>query len=160
MIRTTNIETGFPEPSGLGSIQPTPQVLGANARSSQRSGTVLVVDDSAFFREVERCILEEAGYAVQTAVDGVDALARLTEVQCRLVLTDIEMPRMDGFALTEAIRAAATLATLPIVIITSHDSEESRRRGFDAGADGYVVKSAFNEKALLDAVEQFLGGRR
>ena len=156
MIPRTSIEAGLPEPSGLGSTEHTPLALGANAKPP-RPGAVLVVDDTAFVREVERCILEEAGYAVQTAVDGVDALARLTDIQCWLVLTDIEMPRMDGFALTEAIRADATLTTLPIVIITSRDNEESRRRGFDAGADAYVVKSTFNDKALLDAVEQFLG---
>ncbi|MBW3668591.1 MAG: response regulator, partial [Actinobacteria bacterium] len=74
-----------------------------------------------------------------------------------LVLTDIEMPRLDGFELTETIRGHASLATTPVVILTSRATAEDRRRGLDAGADGYIVKSAFDEAALLDVVERLLG---
>lgn len=122
-------------------------------------GRVLVVDDALTIRELERSILERAGYEVRMAADGVEALAGLVEAPCDLVLTDVEMPRMDGFALTEAIRANAALANLPVLILTSRVSEQDRQRGLEAGADGYIVKSAFDETALLGAIERILGTR-
>jgi two-component system chemotaxis sensor kinase CheA len=118
---------------------------------------LLVVDDALTVRELQRSILERGGYEVITAADGVDALAVLADTTVDLVLTDVEMPRMDGFALTEAIRAHETSGNVPVLILTSRTSEEDRQRGMDAGADGYIVKSAFNEAALLSAVERLLG---
>jgi two-component system chemotaxis sensor kinase CheA len=124
-----------------------------------RRGTILVVDDALTVRELERSILERAGYEVRTASDGVEALALLAERRSDLVLTDVEMPRMDGFALTEAIRAHPMQANVPVLILSSRASEEDRQRGLEVGADGYIVKSAFDETALLDAVERVLGRR-
>jgi two-component system chemotaxis sensor kinase CheA len=118
---------------------------------------LLVVDDALTVRELQRSILERGGYEVITASDGVEAMAILAERSLDLVLTDVEMPRMDGFALTEAIRAHPTRGTVPVLILTSRASEEDRQRGLEAGADGYIVKSAFNESALLSAVERLLG---
>jgi two-component system, chemotaxis family, sensor kinase CheA len=92
-----------------------------------------------------------------TAADGLEALARLAETEVDIVLTDVEMPNMDGFTLTEEIRARPDFAGLPVVILTSRASDEDRRRGLDAGADAYVVKSAFDQKALVEAVERLLG---
>jgi two-component system chemotaxis sensor kinase CheA len=120
-------------------------------------GRVLVVDDALTVRELERSILERAGYDVSIASDGLEALACLEAEAIDLVLTDVEMPRMDGFALTEAIRAHPARENVPVLILTSRSSEEDRQRGLDAGADGYIVKSAFNEAALLAAVERLLG---
>jgi two-component system chemotaxis sensor kinase CheA len=120
-------------------------------------GRVLVVDDALTIRELQRSILRRAGYEVDTAADGEEALERLVERRSDLVLTDIEMPRMDGFALTAAIRGAAELSGTPVLILTSREDEDDRRRGLEAGADGYLVKSAFDEHALLTAVEQLLG---
>ncbi len=77
-----------------------------------------------------------------------------------LVLTDIEMPNMDGFALTEAIRADADLANIPVLILSSRSSDADRQRGLDVGADGYIVKSGFDEGGLLAAVDRLLGSRR
>jgi two-component system chemotaxis sensor kinase CheA len=108
-------------------------------------------------RELQRTILERAGYEVFTAIDGVEAMARLAEGPVDLVLTDVEMPRMDGFALTEAIRAQATRSNIPILILTSRASEADRQRGLEVGADGYIIKSAFNEASLVSAVERLLG---
>lgn len=122
-------------------------------------GTILVVDDAAIVRQLQRSILERAGYAVHTAVDGADALERLSVTRFDMVLTDIEMPRVDGFQLTEAIRADPDLSSLPVLIITSRSSDSDHQRGLDAGADGYVVKTAFDEASLLDAIERFLGDR-
>ena len=137
--------------------------LVADAATEERSpvaaarGTLLVVDDALTVRELQRSILERAGYDVLTASDGVEAMAILAERSVELVLTDVEMPRMDGFALTEAIRAHPERENVPVLILTSRSTEEDRQRGLDAGADGYIVKSAFNEAALLAAVERLLG---
>jgi two-component system chemotaxis sensor kinase CheA len=120
---------------------------------------LLVVDDALTVRELQRSILERAGYEVVTAVDGVEAMATLAEGPVDLVLTDVEMPRMDGFALTESIRANPARSNLPVLILTSRASENDRQRGMEAGADGYIVKSAFDETALLSAVERLLGRR-
>ncbi len=119
---------------------------------------VLVVEDSFTVRELQRGILEAAGYRVATARDGregLDVLGRDEEIA--LVITDIEMPEMDGFALTQAIRADAVRASLPIVVVTSLGSEEDRRRGIDAGADAYMVKRSFDQQAMLETVERLLG---
>jgi two-component system chemotaxis sensor kinase CheA len=123
----------------------------------QRRSRLLVVDDAMTVRELQRSILERAGYEVLTAVDGVDAMARLAEGPVDLVLTDVEMPRMDGFALTEAIRAQPNRSNVPVLILTSRASEADRQRGLEAGADGYIIKSAFSEDALVSAVERLLG---
>jgi two-component system chemotaxis sensor kinase CheA len=120
-------------------------------------GRLLVVDDALTVRELQRSILERAGYDVLLATDGVEAMSILADREVDLVLTDVEMPRMDGFALTAAIRAMPARENVPILILTSRTSEEDRQRGLEAGADGYIVKSAFNEAALLSAVERLLG---
>jgi two-component system chemotaxis sensor kinase CheA len=118
---------------------------------------LLVVDDARTVRELQRSILEHAGYEVETAADGPAALRALAERPADLVLTDVEMPGMDGYALAGAIRDAPELASLPIVILTSRDDEEDRRRGLEAGADAYLVKHDFDPPALLGAVRRLLG---
>ena len=125
-----------------------------------RQGNLLVVDDALTVREVQRSILQRAGFAVRTACDGVEALAALSESPADLVLTDVEMPNMDGFALTEAIRANESFANIAVLILTSLSREEDRQRGLQAGADGYIVKADFDEAALLGAVDRLLGHPR
>ena len=120
---------------------------------------ILVVDDALTVRELQRSILERAGFDVRVASDGRQALAKLAEEPADLVLTDIEMPNMDGFALTEAIRAHPSLANTPVLILSSRSSEADRQRGLDAGADGYITKSGFDEAGLLTAVNRLLGVR-
>lgn len=142
---------------GMAAATSVPAAERAVPLEGARRGSILVVDDALTVRELQRSILERAGYEVRTADDGVDAMARLAERPVDLVLTDVEMPRMDGFALTEAVRAHPSLAAVPVVILTSRASAEDRQRGLEAGADGYIVKSAFDESALLDAVERLLG---
>jgi two-component system chemotaxis sensor kinase CheA len=119
--------------------------------------SILVVDDALTVRELQRSILERAGFDVRVATDGHHALSHLAEERSDLVLTDIEMPNMDGFALTEAIRAHPTLANIPVLILSSRSSEGDRQRGLDAGADGYITKSGFDEASLLTAVNRLLG---
>jgi two-component system chemotaxis sensor kinase CheA len=119
---------------------------------------VLVVEDSLTVRELQRGILQAAGYRVETARDGREALACVSrDEEIDLVLTDVEMPELDGLALTRAIRAHATRSSLPVVILTSRGSEDDRRAGVEAGADAYMVKRAFDQQALLDTVERFVG---
>jgi two-component system chemotaxis sensor kinase CheA len=118
---------------------------------------VLVVDDALTIRELQRSILERAGFEVRVATDGNHALSDLVEQPSDLVLTDIEMPNMDGFALTEAIRAHPALANIPVLILSSRSSDVDRQRGLDAGADGYITKIGFDEAGLLSAVNRLLG---
>jgi two-component system chemotaxis sensor kinase CheA len=120
---------------------------------------ILVVDDALTVRELQRSILERAGFEVRVAADGGEALAKLAEEPSDLVLTDVEMPIMDGFALTEAIRAHPSVANIPVLILTSRASEADRQRGLDVGADGYIIKSGFDEGSLLTAVNRLLGAR-
>ncbi len=117
---------------------------------------ILVVDDSITTRTLEQSVLEAAGYEVVTAVDGQDGWRLLQERGADLVLTDVEMPRMDGFALCETIRASRRFAQLPVVLVTSLESPEHRVRGLEAGADAYVVKSGFDQEALLATVRDLL----
>jgi two-component system chemotaxis sensor kinase CheA len=119
--------------------------------------SILVVDDALTIRELQRSILERAGFDVRVATDGNHALSNLAEAPSDLVLTDIEMPNMDGFALTEAIRAHPALANIPVLILSSRASDADRQRGLDVGADGYITKSGFDEASLLTAVNRLLG---
>jgi two-component system chemotaxis sensor kinase CheA len=126
-------------------------------RGTAPQRNVLVVDDALTVRELQRGILERAGYEVRVATHGAQALAALEERPADIVLTDVEMPVMDGFALTEAIRARPALANIPVLILTSLSTEADKQRGLDAGADGYIVKSGFDETSLLAAVTRLLG---
>ena len=117
---------------------------------------LLVVDDSITTRTLEQSVLEAAGYEVVTAVDGADGWRLLQERGADLVLTDVEMPRMDGFTLCETIRASRRFAQLPVVLVTSLEAPEHRERGLAAGADAYVVKSGFDQEALLATVRALL----
>jgi two-component system chemotaxis sensor kinase CheA len=119
--------------------------------------SILVVDDALTVRELQRSILQRAGFDVDVASDGVEALSLLADHTVDLVLTDIDMPRMDGFELTESIRALTALANLPVVILSSRASDDDKRRGMEVGADAYIVKSAFDEHALLSVVQRLLG---
>jgi two-component system, chemotaxis family, sensor kinase CheA len=123
----------------------------------QRHGRLLVVDDALTVRELQRSILERAGFEVTVASDGVEALACLENEAFDLVLTDVEMPRMDGFELTERIRAHPTMGNLAVLILTSLASDADRLRGMSVGADGYIVKSSFDESSLLAAVDRLVG---
>ena len=126
--------------------------------TAQRRSRLLVVDDSFTTRELIRSILQSAGYEVTAAVDGADALDRLRAHPYDLVVSDVEMPRLDGFQLTARLRDEPTLHALPVILITSLASEEHRRRGLEAGAQAYIVKSQFNQESLLDVIRQLLGG--
>lgn len=122
--------------------------------------TILVVDDSITTRTLEKNILEAAGYRVVLATDGQEALERLHNLQdqggCQLVLSDIDMPRLNGFDLTHQIRTDPAFRHLPIVLVTSLDSQVDRERGLAAGADAYIVKRAFDQQVLLETIARLL----
>jgi two-component system sensor histidine kinase and response regulator WspE len=118
---------------------------------------VLVVDDSLTVRELERKLIESGGYAVDVAVDGMDGWNAVRLGQFDLVVTDIDMPRMNGIELVSLIKNDPRLRTLPVMIVSYKDREEDRRRGLDAGADFYLTKSGFHEEALLQAVIDLIG---
>lgn len=120
---------------------------------------VLVVDDSLNTREIEKDVLEAHGYDVTLAEDGADGLARAREEDFDAVLTDVEMPNMDGFTLTAALRDENRYRNVPIIIITSRAKEEDKRRGIEAGADAYIVKGSFDQSNLLDTLKSLLGWR-
>lgn len=124
------------------------------AQAQQRS--VLVAEDSITSRSLLKNILESAGYAVATAVDGIDAYTALKTAAFDLVVSDVEMPRMDGFDLAAKIRADKTLSELPIVLVTALESREDRERGIDAGANAYIVKSSFDQSNLLEVVRRLI----
>ncbi|GLU38751.1 hybrid sensor histidine kinase/response regulator [Pseudomonas sp. NBRC 100443] len=119
---------------------------------------VLVVDDSLTVRELERKLLAGRGYDVAVAVDGMDGWNALRSERFDLVITDIDMPRMDGIELVGLIRRDARLQALPVMVVSYKDREEDRRRGLDAGADYYLAKASFHDEALLDAVVDLIGG--
>jgi two-component system chemotaxis sensor kinase CheA len=118
--------------------------------------TILVAEDSITSRMLLKNILESAGYLVKTAVDGLDALTTLRSERVNLVVSDVEMPRLNGFALTAAIRADRRLAELPVILVTALATREDRERGIDAGANAYLVKSDFEQSNLLEIVQRFV----
>lgn len=129
---------------------------GAQATARERK-RILVVEDSLTVRELERKLLEERGYAVTVAVDGMDGWNTLRNGQFDLVITDVDMPRMDGIELVTMIRNDAQQRAVPVMIVSYKDREDDRRRGLDAGADYYLTKGSFHDEALLDAVNDLIG---
>jgi two-component system chemotaxis sensor kinase CheA len=117
---------------------------------------ILVVDDSITTRTLEKSILETAGYEVVTATDGLQALGCLKEQPVELVVSDVEMPNMDGIALTRKLREDEMYAYLPIILVTSLESQADRERGMVAGANAYIVKRGFDQRELLKTVEQLV----
>lgn len=129
----------------------------AAARARKVAKKILVVDDSITVRELERQLLEGRGYAVDVAVDGVDGWNAVRVGDYHLVISDVDMPRMDGIGLVRSIKQDPRLKSTPVVIVSYKDREEDRMRGLDAGADGYLTKSSFHDRTFLDAVADLIG---
>ncbi|MCA3183761.1 MULTISPECIES: hybrid sensor histidine kinase/response regulator [unclassified Cupriavidus] len=125
-----------------------------------RRKRVLVVDDSLTVRELERKLLAGRGYDVSVAVDGMDGWNVLRAEAFDLVITDVDMPRLDGIELVTRIRGDTRLAQLPVMIVSYKDREQDRERGMQAGADYYLAKGSFHDTALLDAVRDLIGEAR
>ena len=127
------------------------------ARQDSARKRVLVVDDSLTVRELERKMIEGEGYLVDVAVDGMDAWNALRAARYDLVVTDVDMPRMDGIELVTRIKADPVLRQMPVMIVSYKDRDEDRRRGLDAGADYYLTKGSFYDETMLRAIEDFIG---
>ncbi|MGA3186790.1 MAG: response regulator, partial [Bryobacteraceae bacterium] len=117
---------------------------------------ILVVDDSITSRSLEKSILEAHGYRVRVAVDGLEALEMLRIEKADLIITDIQMPRMDGFALVAALKADSRLKEIPVIIVSSLERAEDQERGLLLEADAYVVKRKFDQTELLNAIRQMI----
>jgi two-component system chemotaxis sensor kinase CheA len=138
--------------SGGEGIMPAP-----GGETARKKKSVLVTEDSITSRILLKNILDGAGYIVETAVDGMDAFARLRSGSFDIVVSDVDMPRMNGFVLTEKIRGDKKFAELPVVLVTALDSQADRERGIDVGANAYIVKSSFDQSNLLEVVKRLIG---
>ncbi|MDG3004885.1 hybrid sensor histidine kinase/response regulator [Paludisphaera mucosa] len=132
----------------------------AAASAERRARRVLVVDDSITVRELERQLLENQGYQVDVAVDGVDGWNTVRTGRYDLVVSDVDMPRMDGIELVSLIKKDPRLRTIPVVIVSYKDREEDRIRGLDAGANFYLTKSSFHDQTFLSTVVDLIGEAR
>jgi two-component system sensor histidine kinase and response regulator WspE len=131
---------------------------GAEADAMQQRKRILVVDDSLTVRELERKMLRQAGYDVHVAVDGMDGWNAVRAGRFDLVVTDVDMPRIDGIELVELIKGDRHLGALPVIIVSYKDREEDRSRGLEAGADRYLTKGSFEDETLIRAVADLIGG--
>ena len=134
----------------------TPHASQTTLASQIQTQTVLVVDDSLSNRKSMRLMLEAMDYSVQTAVDGMDALELMNSIDVDLVLADLEMPRMNGLEMTQAIRIWPEMKHLPIVMITSRGTQKHRKLAAEAGVDGYLTKPVQTD-ALQQEVQKWLG---
>jgi two-component system chemotaxis sensor kinase CheA len=117
---------------------------------------ILVAEDSITARTLLKNILETAGYQVSTAFDGIDAFTRARSDEFDLIVSDVDMPRMNGFELTAKIRNDKKLSELPVVLVTALESREDRERGIEVGADAYIIKSSFDQTNLLEIIRKLV----
>jgi two-component system chemotaxis sensor kinase CheA len=123
---------------------------------SKRDYKILVIDDSITSRSLIKNIVETAGYLVETAVDGIDAYTKTLTGEFDLIVSDVDMPGMNGFELTAKIRKEKKLSELPVVLVTALESREDREYGIDVGANAYIVKSSFDQSNLLEVIRKLL----
>jgi len=124
---------------------------------SARKKRVLVVDDSITVREVERQLLLHKGYEVAVAVDGVDGWNKVRAERYDLMVSDIDMPRMNGLQLVQSVRADERLRDLPVIVVSYKEREEDRIRGLEVGANAYLTKSSFHDNRFMEAVVDLIG---
>jgi chemotaxis protein histidine kinase CheA len=133
----------------LSSLQPHKQRAAKKLRKK-----VLVVEDSLTTRELEKTILENSGYDVETAIDGLDALDKLGHTVYDVIVSDIQMPRMDGFELCKTIKSDEKLKAIPVIFVTALSKEEEKRKGIKVGAQAYITKGQFDQGNLLETIER------
>ncbi len=137
-------------------VQVRPTAARGAVRTEAEQIFVLVAEDSITSRMLLKTILESAGYQVKTVIDGLEALTELKVKKYDLLVSDIDMPRMNGFVLTERIRKDKTLGDLPVILVTALHSREDRERGIDVGANAYIVKSSFDQSNLLEVIKKYI----
>jgi two-component system chemotaxis sensor kinase CheA len=131
-------------------------VAQAGKAPGQAKKRILIAEDSLTTRTLERTILQAAGYDVEAVADGEEAWAMLQEHGADLLVSDVEMPRLDGFGLTQAVRGSKRYRDLPVVLVTGRERDQDRARGLEVGANAYLVKSAFDQRNLLETIAQLL----
>jgi two-component system sensor histidine kinase and response regulator WspE len=129
------------------------------AAAQQRRRRVLVVDDSLTVREVERQLLQTHGYEVDVAVDGRDGWTAISTGSYDMLITDVDMPRMNGIELIRAVRGDEGLAKLPVIIVSYKDREQDRLLGMEAGANAYLTKGSFHDDSFITIVTDLMGDR-
>ncbi|HEV7866012.1 MAG TPA: response regulator, partial [Acidimicrobiia bacterium] len=142
--------------AAAGHAASAPDPPAEEAAAPREPKVVVVADDSVTTRTLERVILESAGYRVRTAADGAQALALVQAGGCHAVVSDVQMPVLDGFALCERLRADPRFRDLPVVLVTGLGSRADRERGVVVGADAYIVKSDFDQETLLVTLRRLL----
>jgi two-component system chemotaxis sensor kinase CheA len=142
------------DPDGLAAVAYRKRPSSLAAPSPSRP--ILVVDDSMTTRMLEKSILESAGHDVEVALSGEEALDRVRDKRFALVLVDVEMPGMDGFTFIEHIRSDASVRDIPAILVSSRAAPEDLKRGRDVGAQGYIIKSEFDQAALLTMIDRLM----
>ncbi len=115
---------------------------------------VLLVDDSPIARATESALVKALGHSVDEAQDGEEGYVRATSQSYDLILTDVQMPKLDGFSLTRRLKSNAQVSRIPVIILSSLASPEDKRRGLDAGADAYLVKGELGVEMLAQAIDR------
>jgi len=126
------------------------------SKTGENVPLVLVVDDSLNTREIEKTILEAYGYRVETARDGLDGYEKAMETQYDVIVSDLEMPRLNGFGLIERLRLEPKYKLTPIIVVTSRENDNDKRRGIEVGANAYIIKGSFDQTSLVDTIESLL----
>ena len=160
IVDTEDIVQSVRQKLGDGTLRGARRTIGTTATKALR---VLVVDDSATVREVERQLLMRIGFEVETAVDGIDGWNTLRAGRFDLVVSDIDMPRMNGIEFVRTLRSDARFATIPVIVVSYKDREEDRLAGLNAGATAYLTKGAFQDSTFGDTVRELVditGARR
>ena len=139
-----------------GNVRATPIATVIEEAAARRKKRILVAEDSITSRTLLKNILETTGYEVRTVVDGLEALTALMEEDFDLLISDVEMPRMNGFELTAKVRADAAHGDLPVMLVTSLESREDREKGVDAGANAYITKGSFDQTTLLETARRLM----
>lgn len=132
------------------------QIANLEQVDENKQHTIMIAEDSSTARMLLKTILESAGYLVKTSVDGAEALANLKTIKADLLVSDVEMPRMDGFELTKRLRHSEEFKNLPIVLCTSRGSKEDREHGIEVGANAYINKNDFQQGHLLEIISKLL----
>ena len=135
---------------------PVSRAVVSEEETEERRKSILIAEDSITSRMLLKNILESAGYDVRVVVDGAEAFTALKERDFDLVVSDVDMPKMNGFDLTEKIRSDKKLSDIPVVLVTALSAREDRERGIDAGANAYIVKSSFDQSNLLEVIKRLI----
>jgi len=140
-----------------GVVVKRPAQVAQPAEKRKKKKTILLAEDVLSTAMLEKNVLESVGYSVVIARDGQEALDRSSQEKFDLVITDVLMPRMDGFELVSRLKKDKAYKDVPVIIVTTRESDADKRRGLEAGADSYILKSEFTSEGLLEAIERLIG---